>query len=137
MTPAATESTTARATAAWAGPNICSTCLLALRVTLGIITVAGLKGRFGLTTASRLVCPADWLARAVANAVPTGPALSPIRRSMWDTLARSPPSITRASPMYIAMERLLGMGVARERCAIDGGHDISRSWAGQTIFPRG
>ena len=43
-------------------------------MTLVIRTVAGLAIRFGVRTASRLVCPADWLARALANAMPTGPS---------------------------------------------------------------
>ena len=34
ITPLDTESTTARATAAWAGPNICTACLAPLIVTL-------------------------------------------------------------------------------------------------------
>src|SRR6476660_2529812 len=98
MTPAATLSTTARATADWAGPNIWTACLAPLIVTLVIITVAGLQIRFGVTTASRLEWPALWLARALANATPTGPSLLPISRSMWEI---SLPSPTRASPMYM------------------------------------
>ena len=75
--PSTTQSTTARATAAWAGPNICITCLLPFSVTLVIMTVAGLHGMFGQTTASRFVCPADWLDRALANATPDRPVLRP------------------------------------------------------------
>ena len=48
MTPAATLSATALATAAWAGPNICTACLAPLMVTLVISTVAGLQIRLGV-----------------------------------------------------------------------------------------
>ena len=33
-----------------------------------------------MRTARRLVWPSDWLARALANAVPTGPVLLPIKQ---------------------------------------------------------
>src|SRR5947209_4448476 len=82
MVLSATQSATALATAYWAGPNIWTACFIPLIVTLVIRTVAGLAIRLGVSTARRLVWPADWLARALANAVPTGPVLSPIRRSM-------------------------------------------------------
>src|SRR5262245_18817817 len=130
ITPAATLSTTARATAAWAGPNIWTACLAPLIGTLVIITVAGLASRFGVTTAIKLECPALWFARALANATPTGPALSPIKRSMCDT---SLPSPTRASPMYMAMERLLVESSERNGAGFDGGHHISQKCDGQTI----
>ena len=55
MTPSRTESTTARATAAWAGPNICTACMAPLIVTLLDMIVSGLAGRLGATTASRFV----------------------------------------------------------------------------------
>ena len=57
ITPAATLSATAFATAAWAGPNICTACLAPLMVTFVIITVAGLTARFGVRTASRFEWP--------------------------------------------------------------------------------
>ena len=57
MTPSATESITARATAACAGPNIWTACLAPLIVTLLKSSVSGLAGRFGVTTASRVVKP--------------------------------------------------------------------------------
>src|SRR5262245_56261370 len=98
MVPSTTLSTTARATAAWAGPNICTACFAPLMVTLVIITVFGLQTILGETTASKLECPADWLARALANATPTGPSFGPINRSMWAT---SLPSPARASPTYM------------------------------------
>src|SRR5262249_179698 len=52
----------------------------------------------------RFECPCFWSARALAKAAPTGPALSPINRSMC---AISLPSPDSASPMYIDMARLL------------------------------
>ena len=82
MTPSRTESTTARATAACAGPNICTACVAPLIVTLLAMIVSGLAGRFGATTARRFVCPSCWLIRASANASPTGPSFDPISRSM-------------------------------------------------------
>ncbi len=82
MTPSRTESTTARATAACAGPNICTAWVAPLIVTLLAISVSGLAGRLGATTARRFVCPSFWLSRAAANAWPTGPPFDPIRRSM-------------------------------------------------------
>ena len=100
MVPSATQSATALATAYWAGPNICTACFIPLIVTLVIRTVAGLTARFGVSTASRLVCPSDWVARALAKAAPTGPVFEPISRSMW---AISLPSPTRASPMFMVM----------------------------------
>src|SRR5215831_11576941 len=102
MTPEATQSVTALATAAWAGPNICTAWAAPLIVTLVINTVAGLHTRFGVNTASRFEWPAFWLARALAKAMPTGPALSPMSRSMWAT---SLPSPTSDSPMNIDMTR--------------------------------
>ena len=41
------------ATAAWAGPNICTACFAPLIVTLVIITVAGLTATLGVRTARR------------------------------------------------------------------------------------
>ena len=67
-------------------------------MTLVIRTVAGLVGRFGSSTARRFECPLDWLVKALAKAIPTGPVFEPIKRSMWAT---SLPSPTRASPTYI------------------------------------
>src|SRR4051795_7064883 len=94
-TPSRTESTTARATAAWAGPNICTACVAPLIVTLLDMIVSGFAGRFGATTARRLVCPSFWLTREFANASPTGPPFEPISRS---TCATSLPSPTSDSP---------------------------------------
>ncbi len=105
MVPAATQSATARATAAWAGPNISVAWSRSLIVTFVISTVAGLQSRFGVSTASRLLWPCDWLARAVAKAWPTGPSFEPISRSMWAT---SLPSPTSASPMNMDIARSPG-----------------------------
>ena len=98
MTPEATESATALATAACAGPNICTACFIPLIVTFVISTVDGLTARFGVRTASRFECPSLWRANALANAVPTGPSLLPINKSIW---AISLPSPANASPMNI------------------------------------
>src|SRR6187399_1328446 len=92
MVPFATESTTARATAAWAGPNIWTACLAPLIVTLLKRTVSGLQGRFGATTARSVVNPSLLLARAFTNAAPAGPDFEPIIRSMWATSLPSPTS---------------------------------------------
>ena len=54
---------------AWAGPNICTACLAPLIVTLLNITVSGLAGRFGATTASSVVKPSLLLVSALQNAV--------------------------------------------------------------------
>src|SRR5688572_30849016 len=97
------------------------------------MTVAGLQIRFGLTTARRLVCPADWRDRALANACPTGPSLLPMSKSMWETLARSPPSMTRASPMYMDTMRTPIERCRVNPCEFDGGHDTNRETGGQTI----
>ena len=92
MTPSRTESTTARATAACAGPNICTAWVAPFIVTLLDMIVSGLAGRFGATTASRFVKPSFWFTSAFANASPTGPLLEPIRRSMCATSLPSPTS---------------------------------------------
>src|SRR5262245_36562471 len=92
MTPLATESTTARATAACAGPNIWTACLAPLMVTLLKSRVSGLAGRFGATTASRLVKPSLLLLSEFANATPAGPDFDPMMRSIWATSLPSPTS---------------------------------------------
>ena len=69
MTPLSTESTTARATAACAGPNICTACFAPLIVTLLNRIVSGLAGRFGVTTASSVVKPSLLFVSALQNAV--------------------------------------------------------------------
>src|SRR6188472_326301 len=96
MTPEATLSITARATAAWAGPNIWTACLAPLMVTLLKSSVSGLAGRFGVTTASRVEKPSLSLDSAWAKALPAGPDFDPMIRSMW---AISLPSPTSDSPM--------------------------------------
>src|SRR5262245_48622479 len=112
MMPSATASVTALATAAWAGPNICTACFAPLIVTLVIITVAGLASRLGVSTASKFEWPSLWRAKALANAWPTGPSLSPINRSIW---AISFPSPARASPMYMLMHPLLKLSSSVDR----------------------
>ena len=67
MTPSLTESMTARATAAWAGPNIWTACLAPLMVTLLKRRVSGLQGRFGVTTASSVVKPSVLLAERLGE----------------------------------------------------------------------
>src|SRR5204863_1482702 len=96
MTPDSTESTTARATAAWAGPNICTACVAPLMVTLLKSKVSGLAGRFGVTSASSVVNPSFWLDSAWVKAAPAGPDFDPMIRS---TCAISLPSPTSDSPM--------------------------------------
>src|SRR5207249_672624 len=54
MTPEDTLSTTARATAACAGPNICTACVAFFMVTLLKRIVSGFAGRLGVTTATRV-----------------------------------------------------------------------------------
>ncbi len=65
MTPLSTESTTARATAACAGPNICTACVAPLIVTLLKRMVSGFAGRFGVTTASSVLKPSFWFESAL------------------------------------------------------------------------
>src|SRR5213596_3666668 len=96
MMPEDTLSTTARATAACAGPNICTAWVAPLMVTLLKRSASGLAGRFGLTTARRVLCPSRWFAKAFTNACPAGPDFDPMIKSMWAT---SFPSPTSDSPM--------------------------------------
>src|SRR5204862_6125559 len=78
ITPSATLSATAIATARWAGPNICTACLAPLIVTLLNITVFGLVIRLGATTASSEVKPSLLLVNALQNAVSTALPRGPI-----------------------------------------------------------
>ena len=94
--PSSTASATAFATAAWAGPNIRAACGMSCTVTFGTISVAGFVKRLGRMTESRGVCPAESWVIPVANAVPTGPFLSPIITS---TCASSGSSPINASPI--------------------------------------
>src|SRR5216110_2734928 len=96
MMPEDTLSTTARATAACAGPNICTACVAFLMVTLLKRSVSGFAGRLGVTTASSLVKPSVLLDRVFTKACPAWPDFDPMIRSMW---AISLPSPTRDSPM--------------------------------------
>src|SRR6478735_12362403 len=96
MTPSFTESMTARATAACAGPNICTACLAPLMVTLLKSRVSGLQGRFGVTTARRVEKPSLLLESAWVKAAPADPDFDPMIRSIC---AISLPSPTSDSPM--------------------------------------
>src|SRR5437868_7605661 len=96
MTPEDTLSTTARATAACAGPNICTACVAFFIVTLLNSSVSGLAGRLGVTTANSLVKPSVLFDSVFTNACPACPDFDPMIRSMWAT---SFPSPTRDSPM--------------------------------------
>ena len=58
MVPSATLSTTALATAAWAGPNICTAWVAPLIVTLLNMTVSGFAGTLGASTARSPLWPA-------------------------------------------------------------------------------
>src|SRR6267378_3818261 len=95
MTPEDTLSTTARATAACAGPNICTACVAFLMVTLLNRIVSGFAGRLGVTTARSLVKPSVLFANVLTKACPAWPDFDPMIRSMWAT---SFPSPTRDSP---------------------------------------
>src|ERR1700704_2099304 len=95
MMPEDTLSTTARATAACAGPNICTACVAFLMVTLLKRSVSGFAGRLGVTTASNLVKPSVLFANVLTKACPAWPDFDPMIRSMWAT---SFPSPTRDSP---------------------------------------
>ncbi len=96
IVPSSTESATALATAACAGPKILPVSPMFFIVTLGTISVNGFGGRFGRITASSGVWPAESCVMPVAKACPTGPSLSPIIKSMWAT---SLPSPTNDSPI--------------------------------------
>src|SRR5512133_2804436 len=71
ITPSATESATAFATACWAGPNICTACLVLLIVTLLNNTVLGFVARLGAINASSVVCPTLLLVRLLQKAAST------------------------------------------------------------------
>src|SRR5205807_2560316 len=91
-----TLSTTARATAACAGPNIWTACVAVFMVILLKSSVSGLAGRLSVTTASSLVNPSVLLDNVLTNACPAWPDFDPIIRSMCAT---SFPSPTSDSPM--------------------------------------
>src|SRR5947207_9417638 len=82
MMPEDTLSTTARATAACAGPNICTACVAFLIVTLLNRSVSGFAGRLGVTTASSLVKPSVLFANVLTKACPAWPDFDPMIRSM-------------------------------------------------------
>src|SRR5512134_747301 len=119
MTPSATLSATAMATARWAGPNICTACLAPLMVTLLNIMALGLHCRLGATTASRDVKPSLLLVRLLANAFSTALPRGPMIRS---TCATSLPSPTRDSP---TSTRSIFTAAARTGAAEDAGAELS------------
>src|SRR5207244_1973538 len=80
----------ARATAACAGPNICTAWVAFLIVTLLKRSVSGFAGRLGATTARRCVKPSVLVDRACVNAAPAWPCFDPMIRSMWATSFPSP-----------------------------------------------
>src|SRR5207247_2109652 len=82
--------------AAGDGPNIWTACVARLMVTLLKRSASGFAGRFGLTTARRVLCPSRWFDKAFTNACPAGPDFDPMIKSMWAT---SFPSPTSDSPM--------------------------------------
>src|SRR5580698_5282436 len=110
ITPSATLSATALATAYCAGPNICTACLAPLIVTLLNITVEGLVSRFGVSTASSEVKPSLLLVRQLTKAVSAELPRGPISRSICAT---SLPSPTNDSPTHnlliLAMSNPPGM----------------------------
>src|SRR5215471_1206026 len=101
ITPSATLSATAMATACCAGPNICTACLAPLIVTLLNITVAGLATRLGPTTESSAVKPSLLLARQLANAVSAALPRGPMIRSTWATSLPSPTSDSPTQSLVI------------------------------------
>src|SRR5215467_14895615 len=104
ITPSATLSATALATACCAGPNICTACLAPLIVTLLNRTVAGLVSRFGPMTASNDVNPSLLLVRQCANADSAALPRGPIMRSTWATSLPSPTSDSPThSPLIFAI----------------------------------
>src|ERR1700730_15744874 len=110
--PAAVLSATARATAAWAGPNICTACFAPLIVTLLNKIVSGFAARLGATTASSVVKPSLLFVSALQNAAPAGPVLEPMTRSMCAT---SLPSPTSDSPMK---KSAIGEAPVRKKCEV-------------------
>src|SRR6266852_6174843 len=110
ITPSATLSATAFATACCAGPNICTACLAPLIVTLLNRTVAGLHSRFGPTTARSDVKPSLLLVRACANADSAALPRGPMMRSMWAT---SLPSPTSDSPTQSPLMTAMAISLAR------------------------
>src|SRR5215813_7633201 len=103
--PSATQSTTALATAAWAGPNIWTAWFAPLIVTLLNMTVSGLAGTLGASTARSPLWPAVWSATRWAKAMPTGPLFDPIMRSMWATSLPSPTSDSPTMKLWLSAIR--------------------------------
>ena len=97
MTPLSTESTTARATAAWAGPNIWTACFAPLIVTLLKRMVSGFAGQVRRDDGQQ-GGEAVLVVRQRVDRRPDRPApiFEPMIRSMCAT---SLPSPTSDSPM--------------------------------------
>src|SRR2546426_1110404 len=139
MTPEDTLSTTARATAACAGPNICTACVAFLMVTLLKRSVSGFAGRLGVTTASSLVKPSVLFANVLTKACPawaTPP--DPGRRMvLFGGLARAaPPRGRPATPR----RRAIPTAAARSRAPpasspSPGGRSRVRGRAGRPAPP--
>src|SRR5260370_38411844 len=134
MTPEDTLSTTGRATAACAGPNIWTACVAFLIVTLLKSSVSGLAARLGVTTARSLVKPSVLFDRVFTNACPACPDFDPMIRSMWAT---SLPSPTSDSPIKksAALTTSHPMGVHRLHEYRPYECGIESSVAGGTAYP--
>ena len=74
-TPAATDSRTPCATPAWAAPQVSAACSSPRMSALFTNRVEGFTGMFGCRTTTKGMWPCLGVARAVAHAVSTGPAL--------------------------------------------------------------
>src|SRR5262249_29585856 len=78
---------------AWPAPLI---------VTLLNMTVSGLAGTLGASTARSPLWPAVWSATRWAKAMPTGPLFDPIMRSMWATSLPSPTSDSPTMKLWLS-----------------------------------
>src|SRR5262249_18898012 len=81
---------------AWPAPLI---------VTLLNMTVSGLAGTLGASTARSPLWPAVWSATRWAKAMPTGPLFDPIMRSMWATSLPSPTSDSPTMKLWLSAIR--------------------------------
>src|SRR3989441_11376999 len=139
MMPEDTLSTTARATAACAGPNICTACVAFLMVTLLKRSVSGFAGRLGVTTASSLVKPSVLFANVLTKACPAWPDFDPMIRSMWAT---SFPSPTRDSPRKKSAAITTSRSGWGPRVSLAGRHEcgvessVARGGVGSHAVPR-
>jgi hypothetical protein len=81
--------------------------LAPLMVTLLNSSVSGLAGRFGATTARRVVNPSLLFVSALQNAAPAGPDFEPMIRSMCATSLPSPTSDSPMKEVRCHLEALL------------------------------